>query len=235
MITDINTESANGVCNDGDFTTFENLVENNLGLVKSIARRFCGRGTDFDDLVQIGTIGLIKAAKAFDVSLSVKFSTYAFSMITGELRRYFRDDGLIKVSRSAKKNCAALLREKEIYELENGNEPTISYLAEKCGISVEEAVFCFGALSPVVSISESGEDELSIEEKTGEDNIDEYIEKLALKQALKALSPAEQRIIHMRYSLSMTQNDIAKCLCTSQAKISRAEKKILEKLRRFLA
>lgn len=219
---------------NGDVGAYDELINSNLGLVKSTVRRFLNRGTEYDDLVQIGTIGLIKAAQAFNPELGFNFSTYAFSMITGELRRHFRDDGMIKVSRSIKQYCAEMLKIKEQYTIEYGKEPPISYVAEKCGLSCEEAIFYLGALTPIESLNTSDDDELSPEEKIGTDNVSEFIEKFALKQAIDKLDPDERVIIHLRYSHSFTQNEVAARLGVTQVKISRMEKKIMGKLREAL-
>ena len=222
---------------EGDENAFEELVEANMGLVKSAARRFMGRGTELEDLIQIGAVGLIKAANAYDLSLEFEFSTYAFSMIVGEIRRFLRDDGPIKISRTIKRNCAVILAEKERYVEEFGSEPSIGVLAEKCGISKEDAVMCLGALSPIMSFngySDEDDENYSLDKRVGNDDIGEYIDKLALEQALDSLDEEERMIIELRYRASMTQSMVAKRLNTSQVRISRAEKKILEKLRRIL-
>lgn len=218
----------------GDNSAFDELIKSNMGLVISTARRFMNRGTEYDDLVQIGSIGLIKAANAFDPELGYEFSTYAFSMITGEIRRHLRDDGLIKVSRSVKKRCAELLKIREDYFHEFDAEPPLSYLAEKCGISKEEAIFCLGAMSPVESMNTTDEGNVPLENKTGTDNIGEFIENFSLSQALDKLSDQERLIIHLRYDLALTQCDVASRLGFSQVKISRMEKKIIDKLRKTL-
>ncbi len=222
---------------DGDNAAFDELIESNLGLVRSSARRFLDRGAEFEDLVQIGTIGLIKAAKAFDSELGFEFSTYAFTMITGEIRRFLRDDGIIKISRSTKKLCAQLLREKEKYVSEFGTEPHISFLAEKCNISCEEAVFCLGAMNPVISMNGSDSNtnsEITLEDRLGIDSIGEYVEHFALQEAILKLDENERTLIQLRYGASLTQCEVAKRLNTTQVRISRMEKKILEKLRRLM-
>lgn len=222
---------------DGDEKAFEELVDANMGLVKSAARRFTGRGTELEDLIQIGAVGLIKAAKAYDLSLEFEFSTYAFSMIVGEIRRFLRDDGPIRISRTIKKNCAIILSEKQKYVEEYGSEPSIGALAEKCKMSTEDVVLCLGALSPVLSFngySDGDEDNLSFEQRVGNDDIGEYIDRLALEQALETLEDEERMIIELRYRASMTQSMVAQRLNTTQVRISRTEKKILEKLRRIL-
>lgn len=221
----------------GDEGAFDELIESNMGLVKSAARRFTGRGTDLEDLIQIGAVGLIKAANAYDLSLEFEFSTYAFSMIVGEIRRFLRDDGPIKISRTIKKNCAVILAEKERYFEKFGIEPSIGELAEKCGISIEDAVMCIGALSPVISFngySDGDEDDFCPDKKVGNDDIGEYIERLALKQALDSLEDEERIIIELRYHKGLTQSIVAKRLNTTQVRISRTEKKILKKLRKIL-
>lgn len=223
---------------DGETEAFEQLIVGNLGLVKSAAQRFIGRGTEAEDLIQIGAIGLIKAAKAYRPELGCEFSTYAFTMIVGEIRRFLRDDGLIKVSRSTKKMCAELLSKKEKYIARFGNEPKISELSEMCGISVEEAVFCLGAMTPVVSLNGTDSDEtpdFTLQDKIGIDYISEYDEKFALKEALGKLSQEERTLIELRYVASLTQCEVAKRLNTTQVKISRTEKKILTKLREMLS
>ncbi len=219
---------------NGDDEAFEQLIMNNMGLVRSCAKRFVGRGTDYDDLVQIGSLGLIKAANAFVPELGYEFSTYAFSMITGELRRYFRDDGLIHVSRTVKNVCARMMKLREEYSIAHGTEPPISYLAHQCSVPVDEVSFYLGALSPIESLNSPGENEIKKEDTVGSDNIEEFTERLALKEALSDLESEERMLVHLRYDLSMTQQETAKRLGTTQVRISRMEKKIMEKLRKKL-
>lgn len=219
---------------EGDTEAFEQLILNNMGLVRSSARRFMGRGTDLEELVQIGSLGLIKAAKAFNSSLGYEFSTYAFSMIVGELRRYFRDDGMIKISRNVKSVCSRMLKIREEYFIQYGKEPSLSYLAGQCGIPDDEAFYYIGAFMPIVSLSGGNEDERSPEEFIGFDDIEEFTETLALKDAISKLDKDEQLLIHMRYRLSCTQQETAKKLGTTQVRVSRMEKKIMEKLRKNL-
>lgn len=222
---------------NGDETALEELTESNMGLVKSAAKRFIGRGTDYEDLVQIGSIGLIKAARSFDLSLEYQFSTYAFTMIIGEIRRFLRDDGIIKISRTIKKNCALLLAEKEKYVERFGREPSISELADICGLEKEDAVICIGALNPVISFNgyaDEIDEGLTPEDRTGTDEISDFTEKLALREALDCLDENERIIIELRYISGLTQQSVAERLNTTQVRISRTEKKILEKLRKFL-
>lgn len=218
----------------GDEAAFDKLVLDNMGLVRSTVKRFLNRGTEYDDLLQIGSVGLIKAARSFDPDLGYEFSTYAFSMIMGELRRHFRDDGLIKISRNIKKYCAQMMKIKEEYLSKSGTEPPVSYLAEKCGIDIDEAVLYLGALCPIESMNTADDGERSIEEKRGTDNIEEFIERYSLEQAIKELPQEERLIITLRYNLSLTQSETAKRLGITQVKVSRTEKRILEKLRKSL-
>lgn len=222
---------------DGEESVLDEITDRNMGLVKNAARRFIGRGTDFEDLVQIGVIGLIKAAKSFDLSLEYQFSTYAFTMIVGEIRRFLRDDGIIKVSRTIKKNCSILLAEKEKFVEAYGREPSIGELSEICGITKEDAIISIGAQNPVISFNSGTDgdgDELSPEDIIGRDDISEYTERLALREAIMMLDEKERTIIEMRYILCMTQQKVAQRLNTTQVKISRTEKRILEKLRKYL-
>ncbi len=219
---------------NGDTEAFNQLIIDNMGLVKSSAKRFMGRGTEFEDLVQIGSVGLIKAANAFNPELGYKFSTYAFSMIVGELRRHFRDDGMIKVSRNIKSVCGKMLHLREEYFSKFGEEPEISYLAEKCGINEEDAFFYLGAMSPIESLNTSNDDERKKEDTIGFDNIEEFIERYALREAISNLTKEERLLIHFRYDLSLTQQETAKRLGSTQVSVSRLEKKIMEKLKRGL-
>lgn len=219
---------------NGDTEAFDQLIMNNMGLVRSSAKRFMGRGTDIDDLIQIGSVGLIKAANAFDPSLGYEFSTYAFSMIVGELRRHFRDDGMLKISRTVKAVCAKILKLREEYFVIHGEEPSMSYLAECCGIPDDEVFYYIGALSPVGSLNNACDDERKIEDIIGFDFMEEFTEKYALKEAVACLEKEERILIHLRYDLCLTQQETAKRLGITQVKVSRTEKKIMEKLRKSL-
>jgi RNA polymerase sporulation-specific sigma factor len=147
---------------DGDNKALDKLIEDNMGLVKNIARRFFGRGTEYEDIVQIGTIGMIKAAKSFDESYNTVFSTYAVPLIIGEIRRFLRDDGMIKVSRDVRKKGSVILHAKEEFQKEHLRDPKISELAEICGFTEEEVVYALDASTPVSSLQESiGSDENS--------------------------------------------------------------------------
>ena len=157
-------------------------------------------------------------------------------MIVGEIRRFLRDDGVIRVSRKIKQNCAILLNTKQQFFEKNGREPHIDELAEQCGMSKEDTILCLGALSPHISFNSHSDDEegLAPEERLGSNQIDDYVDIIALKQALLKLDPTERRIIEMRYFEELTQSDVAARMNTSQVYISRAEKKILLKMREMM-
>lgn len=216
---------------DGDADALAKLVQENMGLVKSIAVRFRDRGTELEDLIQIGAIGLIKAVRGYDTEFGTRFSTYAVPLIMGEIKKHLRDDGIIKVSRETKRKGALLCREKQRIIAETGEEPHISELAKISGMSVEEAVRALDAAAPVVSLYDGGEGERSPEETLWTDNVATFGEKLALRQAIHSLPEEERKIIILRYFKELSQADTARCLGLTQVKVSRREKKIMEKLK----
>ena len=220
---------------EGDTDAEEELVELNIGLVRSIAQRFCGRGTELDDLIQIGTIGLIKAMRSFEVKRGFAFSTYAVPMIMGEIRRTLRDDGLIKVGRAQKKLGAELLAARTRIMNEEGREPGIIELSKICNVTSEEAAMAIDAVTPVSSLSETvGEGEgMSLEGRIADpDNeIERVCDRVALSQAIGKLSEMHKKIVLLRYFRELTQAETAHELGLSQVKVSREEKKIVEFLR----
>jgi len=216
---------------EGDKAALAELVDSNMGLVKSLALRFRDRGTEIEDLIQIGTIGLIKAIRGYDEGYGTRFSTYAVPLICGEIKKHLRDDGIIKVSRELKRKSALLCREKQRILTETGIEPKISELARISGMSEEEAVRALDATSVVSSIYESGEGELSLEETLWTDNVAAFSDSLALRQAVHNLPEQERRIVLLRYYRGMSQAAAAHVLGLTQVKVSRMEKKIMEKLR----
>jgi len=223
---------------DGDKLAQSMLVENNIGLVWSIVRRFQNRGHDTEDLFQIGCIGLIKAINKFDTSYDVRFSTYAVPMIIGEIKRFLRDDGIIKVSRSLKEVSNKVRITKEVLSKELGREPTISELSQRLDIPVEELVMAVEAghspeslFSPV---SEGDNSSLLLIDKLNDrcnDDETDIIDKIALREVMDTLKPRERQIIILRYFKEKTQVQIAKMLGISQVQVSRIEKKILEDIR----
>ena len=224
----------------GDEKATEELMELNLGLVRSIALRFRDRGVEYEDLVQIGCIGMLKAIRSFDLEKGTVFSTYAVPLIIGEIRRFIRDDGLIKVSRIYKQQGALLMKERENFIMENGYEPQIEELAQICGLSVQEAAIAIDATANVNSLSASinGEDESYTLESTicqEKNEIDAKIEHIALTQAISALPPLWRKIVTLRYLKEFSQQATAKILGLTQVKISREEKKIFAALRKELS
>lgn len=229
---------------NGDKYALDELVSLNLGLVKSLALRFrdrslCGgRAVEYDDLVQIGTIGMIKAARSYDPSFGTAFSTYAVPLIVGEIRRFLRDDGLIKVGRMTKKIGADIARRREEFIAEHGREPHVSELAELCGLPEAEVVYAMEAVGTVRSLSESAgdDDSLTLESMLSEEGgeIDSATDKIALNQAIAELPELWRKIIHLRFERELSQQQTGRILGLSQVKISREEKKILNRLRSAL-
>lgn len=225
---------------EGDEQATSDLMEANMGLVRSIALRFRDRGVEYEDLVQIGAIGMLKAIRSFDKSRGTAFSTYAVPLIIGEIKRFIRDDGLIKVSRIYKQQGALLMREREKYLSEYGEEPKIEVLAKICNLSVSDAVIALDASSPVNSLSASinNDDSNFTLENTlcqEKNNIEEKINQIALAQAISNLPPLWRKIITLRYLKEFSQQKTAQILGLTQVKISREEKKIFELLRKELS
>ncbi len=219
----------------GDEQAAAKLVELNGGLVRSIAIRFRDRGTEIEDLIQIGMIGMIKAVNSFDTSRGTAFSTYAVPLIIGEIRRHLRDAGIIKVSRSYKKLGMTLMRERSRILSDEGREPHISELASACGVSPEDAAVALDAMTPVSSLSDSvfGDDGVLLENTIADDenDIERLSDNIALSQSISKMQPLWRRIVLLRYYRNLTQQQTADCLGLSQVKVSREEKKILDFLR----
>lgn len=224
---------------EGDESAEAQLVEENLGLVRTVARRFLDRGTEYEDLVQIGTIGMIKAIRSFSLERGTAFSTYAVPLIVGEIRRHLRDDGLIKVSRIYKRQGLSLIHEKNRIVAEEGREPGIAELAEKCGVSVEEAAISLDSVSPVTSLSDFvyGEEGLTYEGTLADTECEseKICDRIALSQCIDRLPVFWRKIVLMRYYRNLTQQQTASALGVTQVKISREEKKILAFLREELS
>ncbi len=226
-----------GRVHEGDKEAREQLVKENMGLVYTVVHRFTGRGCDREDLIQIGSIGLLKAIDNFDSSFDVRFSTYAVPMIAGEIRRFLRDDGMIKVSRLLKESAVRAYRAREELEKRSGAEPTMEEIAKETGISAEELVLAMEAVSDVESLSQtvySGDGSpvlLGDRLPDRRDHSEELLNKMLLKQLLEMLPPDEQRLIMLRYFDDRTQVQVAEELGMTQVQVSRAEKRILKKLR----
>lgn len=223
----------------GDEAAAESLVEENMGLVRSIAQRFADRGTEMEDLMQIGVMGMLKAVKSFDFSYQTAFSTYAVPLIIGEIRRFLRDDGMIKVGREIKKRGAEIQRAKEEFFIKHGREGTSAELAAVLHMSAEDFIFSLDANAPVHSLSEpigaDSEDytlENSIADK--ENFTERLTDRLSLMESIKKLSEEEQKIIALRYFRDLSQQQTADILGLTQVKVSRSEKKIFAFLRQEL-
>ena len=224
---------------EGDKAAREQLVEENVGLIWCVVKRFYGRGLENEDLFQIGSIGLLKAIDKFDLSYDVKFSTYAVPMISGEIKRFLRDDGMIKVSRTLKELSYKIFQTREKLLDLLGREPTIEELAEKMQIDKEEIVEALEAGSEVESIykpihqKEGNEIRLMDKLEEKEHREEKILEHMLLQQLLGTLEKEERTLIYMRYFQDKTQSQVGKELGISQVQVSRMEKKIMENLRKI--
>lgn len=224
----------------GDKKARDKLIEDNMGLVWSVVKRFKNRGVELEDLFQIGSIGLIKAVDKFDCSYDVKFSTYAVPMIMGEIKRFLRDDGMIKVSRSLKELSVKLYMMKEQMEKERGQEPSLVDLAERLQVSPEEAAEALDAYRDVESLhklignGEGHEIELMDRLENDMDENEDVINRLEVKRLLDTLEGPERQLVWMRYFQDMTQVSIAREMGLTQVQVSRMEKRILQHLRQKL-
>jgi RNA polymerase sporulation-specific sigma factor len=225
----------------GDESATEILVVENTALVKSIALKFRDRGTELEDLIQIGMIGMLKAINTFQLERGTAFSTYAVPLIVGEIRRHLRDDGLIRVSRGYKRTGITIMREKNRIMTEEGRDAGIAELAEFAGVSVEEAAVALDAVSPVSSLSDNvyGEDSKTLDsvipDRESAEELENLTDRLSLGQAIKKMPIEWRRIVLLRYYRDMTQQEVAQRLGLSQVKVSREEKKIVSFLRQELA
>lgn len=225
----------------GEEDATETLVVENTALVKSIALKFRDRGTEFEDLMQIGTMGMLKAIKSFDVERGTAFSTYAVPLIVGEIRRHLRDDGLIRVSRSYKRTGMIIMREKNRIMTEEGREASVGELATLAGVSAEEAAIAIDAVSPISSLSDNvyGEDSKTLDnmipDREAMDEFENLNDRIALTQAINKMPPDWRKIVLLRYYKDMTQQQVANLMGLSQVKVSREEKKIMSFLRGELA
>ena len=218
----------------GDISVQSELVENNMGLVYSIAGKFDNRAYEREDIIEIGAMGLVKAVKKFDTSFGVQFSTYAVPMIIGEIKRFLRDDGAIKVSRSIKETALKGRRCREMLEKKLGREPTINEISAECGILPDELLEAFEAAMPPESLQStiSEDDGLCLMGLvSGEESEKKIVDRLLVKQLLDGLTQRERDIILMRYFKGKTQSETAKCIGVSQVQISRLEKKALKNMR----
>ena len=220
---------------NGDFSARDKLVQANLRLVYSVSQRFLNRGKELDDLFQVGSIGLLKAIDKFDPSYDVRFSTYAVPMIMGEIRRHFRDDNSIRVSRSVKDTARRVMQEKEKLVIKLQRDPTIDEIASSLDISREEIIFAMDAVSDPVSLQEtiySTDDDVCLEDRIEDnDDEDECLDHLVLEEMLDTLKDGERQVLTLRFFSDKTQTEVAEILKISQAQVSRLEKGAINKIR----
>ena len=220
----------------GDNDACERLLIDNSGLIWSVARRYYGRGVDPEDLYQLGCLGFLKAIRGFDTEYGPQFSTYAVPKIAGEIRRFLRDDGAVKVSRGTKERAMSLRLKRQELSQRLGREPTVGELAEATGLEPEEIAAADTAVLTVASLQgESGEDGFSLETVLGDEGIEEeLVEKLTLRQAIDALPERERMVILLRFYKNLTQDRVSKVLGVSQVQVSRIERRAVAKLREAL-
>ena len=230
------TEELIRLAQKGERGACEQLINENSGLIWSVARRFIGRGAETDDLYQLGCLGFLKAVEGFDLEFGTQFSTYAVPKISGEIRRFLRDDGTLKVSRSLKEQAASIRSVRSKLTTLLGREPTIQELSDQTGFSPEEIAMAETATAATESIhQETGEDGFCLENVlTDTESEEQMVEKIALRQAVEKLPERERLVIQLRYYHSLTQQRVAKVMNVSQVQVSRIEKKALEKIREFM-
>ncbi|MBO4538987.1 MAG: SigB/SigF/SigG family RNA polymerase sigma factor [Clostridia bacterium] len=219
---------------EGDDNAKTALLQHNLPLIKSIVRRYQNKQIEYEDLLELGTLGLIKAMNNYDASYGVRFSTYAVPMIAGEIKRFIRDNGAIKVSRSLKAQNKQANDFIEKYRQEHQVDPTIKQIADFLNVDETEVVFILDSSKYPVSIyAETEEDGLTLADKlSSKENQDDYIEKVVLKEIIDKFDERDKKIIYLRYYHDKTQSEIARILGVSQVQVSRLEAKILERIRR---
>ncbi len=224
-------------CQAGDETAKEAILEENTGLIWSVVKRFTGRGTDSEDLYQLGCLGFIKAVEGFDLQFGTQFSTYAVPKIAGEIRRFLRDDGAVKVSRSIKERSATIKAARSVLLAEMDREPTVLEIANFTGFTAEEIAEAETATAAVESISQqSGEDGFSLEcVLSNTDSEEVLLERLSLRQAIENLPERESLVIKLRFFHGLTQDRVSKVLSVSQVQVSRIEKKALAKLKEMMS
>lgn len=217
---------------DGDNEACTRILEENAGLIWSVVRRYSGRGVEADDLYQLGCLGFLKAVRGFDDAYGTQFSTYAVPKIAGEIRRFLRDDGPVKVSRGVKERAASIYAARTRLTAELGREPTLSELAEDTGLTVEDIAATETAAGPVASLQMETAEGFTLESVLGEDGMeDNVVERVALRAAIDSLPEREQQVILLRFYKNMTQDKTAKVLGVSQVQVSRIERRAMEHLR----
>ncbi len=219
----------------GDNAACERLLEENSGLVWSIVRRYFGRGVDPEDLYQLGCLGFLKAVRGFDPAFGCQFSTYAVPKIAGEIRRFLRDNGTVKVSRGLRERGGVIQKARDILQTKLGREPTLSELSAETGLDVEDIAAAETANAPVASLQMDLGDGLTLEQMVGDEGMEEgLLDQLALRQAIGALDDRERQVIELRYFRGLTQDRTARVIGVSQVQVSRIEKKAMLHLRERL-
>ena len=220
----------------GDQDAKELMIQENSGLIWSIVRRFFGRGVEPEDLYQLGCLGFLKAIEGYDAEFGTQFSTYAVPKISGEIRRFLRDDGTIKVSRTIKEQAQQIKSVRLKLTGDLGRDPTVSEVSQACGITPEEIAVIETAMLPTDSLQRpTGDEGCSLEQLIPAEGLEEkLLESMALREAIAKLEARQKAVIHMRYFRSMTQEKTAKVLGVSQVQVSRIERKALEQLRTLL-
>lgn len=224
----------------GDASAKETLLEHNVSLVKCIVKRYLGKGVDYDDLFQIACMGFLKAIAGFDETFGVKFSTYAVPMIAGEIKRFMRDDGSVKVSRAMKQTAKEINAYIEEYVIEHGVQPAVSTIAKRFSLDEAETVFIMGSSKMPLSLYggadyKDGKERELIETLPAKDDQEEWLDKMLLKGAIESLSERDKKIIVLRYFRDMTQSEVAAKIGVSQVQVSRIENRIIKEFRAKLS
>lgn len=220
---------------DGDNDACARMLEENAGLIWSIVRRYYGRGVDPEDLYQLGCMGFLKAVRGFDAAYGCQFSTYAVPKIAGEIRRFLRDDGPVKVSRGLKERAGSIRMARDRLQSDLGREPTLSELSEETGLDPEEIAAAEDANRPVASLQMETGDGFTLESVLGSEGIEEGIlEQVSLRAAVDALPERERTVVLLRYFKNLTQDRASRVMGVSQVQVSRIEKKAMEHLRKLL-
>lgn len=224
----------------GDVAAKETLIEHNVSLVKCIVKRYLGKGVDYDDLFQIACMGFLKAIAGFDEKFEVKFSTYAVPMIAGEIKRFMRDDGSVKVSRAMKQTAKEINLFVEEYSIKHGKQPTVSEISQRFSLDEAETVFIMGSSKMPLSLYggadyKDGKERELIETLPAKDDQDEWLDRMLLKGAIDSLPERDKKIIVLRYFRDMTQSEVAERIGVSQVQISRIENRIIKEFREKLS
>ncbi len=225
---------------NGDADAKQVLIEHNVSLIKCIVKRYLGKGVEYDDLFQLACMGFLKAIVGFDEQFGVKFSTYAVPMIAGEIKRFMRDDGSVKVSRTIKQTAKEMNAFVEDYFFENGTQPSVKMIAEKFGLEESETVFIMGSSKMPLSIYggaeyKDGKERELIETLPSGDNQEDLLDSMLLRGAIEELPERDKKIIILRYFRDMTQSEVAERIGVSQVQVSRIESRIIKEFRKKLS